>query len=167
MHCHWGRNVRPQFLQASKAFVLKSLKAWKKRKKILVIDFCKFVHNNKHNYVITLHYYLKKLSCLRKRKIFVLTCFWAKFFIKYFTFTPRLEQLACPNLSFNAIDIHLDTQTGSHKVSFLCWYLCFFSQSPEVVNFQGVSLCHFAKKSCIRTLNSIIETKLGQNFAQK
>ena len=57
MHCHWGRNVRPQFLQASRAFVLKSLKAWKKRKNILVIDFCKFVHNNKHNYVITLHYY--------------------------------------------------------------------------------------------------------------
>ena len=110
---------------------------------------------------------IKKIKLPKEKKIFVLTCFWAKFFIKYFTFTPRLEQLACPNLSFNAIDIHLDTQKGSHKVSFLCWYLCFFSQSPEVVNFQGVSLCHFAKKSCIRTLNSIIETKLGQNFAQK
>ena len=137
----------------------------KKEKKILVIDFCKFVYNNKHNYVIALLF--KKIKLPKKKKIFVLTCFWAKFFIKYFTFTPRLEQLACPNLSFNAIDIHLDTQKGSHKVSFLCWYLCFFSQSPEVVNFQGVSLCHFAKKSCIRTLNSIIETKLGQNFAQK
>ena len=51
-----------------------------------------------------------------------------------------------------------------NQLVFWCWHLCYLSQLPEGMDCQRVSLYHFALKTFIGTLTSIIETKFSQIF---